>query len=412
MLHPTTFSAEKQTNVAKPNPNVATDILSVELPTATADETSAATDYEIMRHPVTVGRNVRRPEDITVRDISYIMDAIQTGFYEGYNLKGAVEALRNMTDKNAQRNAKSTLPWFCGSLCKGKRANALVKQASFMIFDIDHVANTEELKAMAMEKFPWLRYAFASPTDGLKLIAQIDTPIISEHVFRRIYIYLALQIEWALKHICDTTPDWSRACFMSYDPVMLRNAKCQPLDQHKTYRQALEVAKLKWPVEGAESMESRSHLHEASRSHLHPIPITEQSPNYSGAKDSCEHPHDCTHESLLPNKLETTSKLSTAAMTPVHREDTSTGVDDYAKATQIVSVLAQIPIVYKDWVKMGQALYAGFGERGKALWDMFLGNPNYKDSQVMMDAHWRSFRSTHSVTLASLFYLAEKYGVN
>jgi len=98
-------------------------------------------------------------------------------------------------------------------------------------------------------------------------------------------------------------------------------------------------------------------------------------------------------------------------MTPVHREDTSTGVDDYAKATQIVSVLAQIPIVYKDWVKMGQALYAGFGERGKALWDMFLGNPNYKDSQVMIDAHWRSFRTTHSVTLASLFYLAEKYNI-
>jgi len=112
MLHPTTFSAEKQTNVAKPNPNVATDILSVELPTATADETSAATDYEIMRHPVTVGRNVRRPEDITVRDISYIMDAIQTGFYEGYNLKWTVEALRRMTEKNLSVMSKALCPGF------------------------------------------------------------------------------------------------------------------------------------------------------------------------------------------------------------------------------------------------------------------------------------------------------------
>jgi len=351
--------------------------------------------YDIMRYPVTVGRSVRHPESITVRDIGYVMDCMRKGDFEGYDLKRAIHNLRQMKDKQAQKNAKLTLPWFSGSLIRKSRSNLNVEKAQFQIFDIDHVDNPEQLKELAVSNLPYICFAFCSAVDGVKLIAGFTQAITKEDVYKRIYGFLALQIEWTVKHICDCTSDWSRACYMTHDSNLLSNLNCKPLDPLVTYKQAVSVMEIPWP----------------SRSHLHPIPITEPSPNYSGAKDSCEHPHDPTHESLLPNKIETNSKQTTAAMTPVHRGDTSTGGDDYHKAAVVINIMSKIPIVYKDWIKMGQALRAGFGEQGKALWDMFLNNPNYNDSQRTLDAHWRSFHSVKSIRLASLFYVAEQYGV-
>lgn len=85
--------------------------------------------------------------------------------------------------------------------------------------------------------------------------------------------------------------------------------------------------------------------------------------------------------------------------------------DNWQKAERIVSLLAQLRIDYTDWVKVGMSLYAGFGEQGKYLWDYFLSNPHYHDSQRTIDAHWRSFHSVNRVTLGSLFFIAGKYGV-
>jgi hypothetical protein len=87
------------------------------------------------------------------------------------------------------------------------------------------------------------------------------------------------------------------------------------------------------------------------------------------------------------------------------------GNDDWLKAQNIVAVLSQIRIDYRDWIKVGMALYARFGEQGKYLWDYFLSNPNYNDTERTIDAHWRSFRSVNRVSLASLFFVAQKYGI-
>ncbi len=108
---------------------------------------------------------------------------------------------------------------------------------------------------------------------------------------------------------------------------------------------------------------------------------------------------------FAPLGVEKMRKALPARATPTHYED------DYARAEYIVSILAAIKIAYLDWVKIGQALYAGFGERGKPLWDYFLDNPHYKESINNLNVHWYSFRNTHSVTLASLFYVAKIYGV-
>lgn len=88
----------------------------------------------------------------------------------------------------------------------------------------------------------------------------------------------------------------------------------------------------------------------------------------------------------------------------------TTTQDDYQKAEAIVAVLSAMVIDYSDWIKIGMALRSAFGERGKALWDSFMNNPNYNNTQRTMDTHWRSF-SGNRVGIGSLFYVAQKYGV-
>jgi len=106
---------------------------------------------------------------------------------------------------------------------------------------------------------------------------------------------------------------------------------------------------------------------------------------------------------------EANTSSKSKVISPVYLDNNE---DNWLKAKQIVSTLSQYHIAYPDWVKIGMALYAGFGEQGKYLWDYFLSNPNYNDTERTIDTHWRSFRSVNRVTLASLFYIAEKYGIN
>gem|GEM_PF-6274238 len=57
---------------------------------------------------------------------------------------------------------------------------------------------------------------------------------------------------------------------------------------------------------------------EFSRSHLRHTPSLKPSPNYIGAKDSCDtHLPMSPHESLLPVMMEASLNTATAAMTPV-----------------------------------------------------------------------------------------------
>lgn len=85
--------------------------------------------------------------------------------------------------------------------------------------------------------------------------------------------------------------------------------------------------------------------------------------------------------------------------------------DDYEKAHKIITQLCQAGINYNDWIRMGLAIYARFGEGGKPLWDLFMTNPYYNDTQRQMDSHWYSFRSVNKTSLGTLFYLAQKYNV-
>ncbi len=85
--------------------------------------------------------------------------------------------------------------------------------------------------------------------------------------------------------------------------------------------------------------------------------------------------------------------------------------NDWEKARYVVSILSKTTISYGDWICIGLSLRAGFGDLGKELWDMFLHNPNYQDTQRYLDAKWLSFGRIRSTTLGTLFHIAKQYGI-
>ena len=255
----------------------------------------------------------------------------------------------------------------------------------------------ESLKSLAIAKLPYIRYAFRSVNDGVKLVAQFTKDITNERDYCKIYVFLAMQIEWALKRICDNTHDPARACFLSYDPALLINHQVKPLDPRVTLKQADEVMKLSFPRR-QESM-SPSQAQESF------------SPNLT--------PHSCESRNLtqlreIPDQVrdEGVCGVPANANSPLQNVASASDGTDYAKAEKAVLGLSKLVIDYYDWIKIGQSLFAGFGQDGKALWDMFMDNPNYNDDQRLINLKWFSFRNVRSITLATLFYMAEKYGVS
>lgn len=312
-----------------------------------------------IKFPVTVGPSVVRPEAIGARDISYVISCIRAGAFEGRDLRALIHTIRGVPDPELARGMKLALPWFSGSLCRGKRSNSGVRLAHFAIVDLDHVPDIESAKAAAVRELPFVRYAFRSVRDGVKLIAQFASPVTKEEDFRLLYGYIALRVERALGIKPDATPDWCRACFFSFDPDLLHNSACQPLEVGKTLKEARFVLEL-------------------------------------------------AHVAQDPDPANQSPRV---AQDPDPANPTPSPGNTFEDARLVVQKLANMKIDYSDWVRIGLALYAGFGESGRELWDLFLDNPNYEDSPRKLGSHWRSFKSVHTITLDSLFRIAGKYGV-
>ena len=333
-----------------------------------------ATPNAAITRPVTVGMAVTAPALIAERDVSYVMDCVREGKFEGKDLKALIVTIRSLPKEPAALSTgmKKALPWFSGSTFNRRRGNEFFKAAWFMVFDLDHVPDIEGLKHQAVEKLPFLRYAFQSVRDGVKLVAEFASPITKEEDFRTIWKYLALRVEKALAIKVDSTPDPARACFLSYDPELLVNRNCRPLDVKKTLQEAEAVADL-MRITSARKVD---------------VPVDQR------PAGTCE-----VKGSLL--RSEVNGDVNLPVQSP----------DDYEKASKVVQLLAQMVIPYSDWYRIGLALYAGFGEAGRPLWDLFLANPHYQDTQRDMDAKWNSFRNVREITLATLFEIGGRYGL-
>lgn len=338
-------------------------------PQAFADGGEAANSA--IKFPVTIGRRVSAPTRIAIRDIAWVMDCVKGGNVEGTDIRALIEVIRAQPSDAFAKGMKKTLPWFCGSLCLGRRANDSVSLAHFAILDFDAVPDPAAFKARARAKLPWLRYAFRSPRDGVKLVAQFATPVTREVDFRNLYAYLRAQAESALKFPSDATCDWARACYFSWDPDLLSNPACRPLNVPR--------ALAEWElVESLARAEGRMQRAAAERS--------------AHSADSIP---DGTRNPAHRNNAERTKSAS---------------AESFARARAIVEKLAQREMEYLDWIKAGMALYVAFGEAGRDIWLLFAANPNYADTLRGLDQKWRSFAATREINLETLFFIGERYG--
>ena len=374
-----------------------------------------ATPNAAITRPVTVGLSITQPSVIAERDVSYVMDCIRGGSFEKKDLRALITTIRGLGERQSGIAAgmKKSLPWFSGSTFHRRRGNEFFKAAWYMVFDLDHIGDIEGLKRSAIAKLPWLKYAFQSVRDGVKLLAEFASPVIREEDFRAIWRYLALQISHLLKVEVDSTPDPARACFLSYDPDLLVNRNCRPLDVKKTLREAEAIEMLTRAMNGSSTPRDGCDApYSTPRDGAAGVPPAKTNgaagvppamlPALNGKEQSPAHTGTCDAPSQNPLCVSPSPRLWV--------EKNATSPDDFEKASQIVQKLAQCVIPYSDWYRIGLALYAGFGEAGRQLWNLFLANPHYNDSQRDLDAKWNSFRNPREITLATLFEIGGRHG--
>ena len=327
---------------------------------------------------VTYGKNIARPDEIEVVELFQVINQMKSdkllsliskirGNYYSYGealrpgaqlyVPSAIELFRNK-----YQALKRKLPWFCMATFSTSRKSGNLVSITGLIIDIDHVKNPEGLLAKIRDLIPEAHFAFRSPTDGVKIVFAFLKPLwVKDDAdkltadFKYIYEIQADKVEKALGVSVDRQcNDPTRACFLSWDRCAVRRNAY--IDAEKILRER----------------------------RLQP----------DGPSDSSGFDDENRLKTVdLPNKF-------------------SVPDDDFEKARQVVSGLAQISFEYKDFVKVGMALYAGFGERGKALWMILKDNPNYSDNERSMNTHWRSFHSVKSIKLATLFYIGDQYGIH
>ena len=327
---------------------------------ASADGNGEGPVNSAILRPVTIGANVKKPELLAVRDMSYVMDCVRRGMPEGKDLRAQFALIRAALDPNFKKGLKSQLPYFLGSLCSKRRANENVKFAWYAIFDIDHVPDADAAKRLIADKVPFARYVFRSVTDGVKLVVEFHKAVTNQEVFRKLYAHLKDRVEALTGLACDATPDWARACYFSFDPDLLS----QPQAERIVAEKALAEYELRQRF----------------------TPREVPSGQVSSPANRASRPGPSSQNSFRRPDLE--------------------------EARHIVQGLAKLRVYYDDWIVVGFALYNAFGESGRDVWLEFYANPHYRDTQHDLLRKWASFRSADGrANYDSLYRIGRDYGV-
>ena len=323
----------------------------------------------------TFGTAVKAPGDIRTVELENVINAIRNGHWET-----ETEQIRKSGNPELAKAIKAGLPYFIYGIFDGKRSNDRLVQMNGAILDYDHIPDIEGFKTLVSAELPYVRYAFQSPRDGVKLVIPFDRPVTDEKEYRAVFEHLKTETDKRLNHerhekherhisdglsssrltsgkqelatpfpensvsfICDNTPDPARACFVSWDPALLENENCEPFKVDSVRQNG-------------------------------------------SAKD----------------KGRTEQRVS--------QPQSLAEIDTDLRVHSAVEFLCEQEIAYADWIRIGMALYSHYGEAGKPLWDIFAENPHYKDTPEILDSHWRSFNRKDKVSIGSLFYIAEDKG--
>jgi hypothetical protein len=176
---------------------------------------------------ITVGRNIRRPVQYQHHYIEEVIEAIKFGKFQDIQLWKSIKAIRREKHPVTARNLKQCLPFFTGSYYEGSRSNANVLYAAYAIIDLDHVPDVDAAKNLVMEQLPGALFAFQSVNDGVKIVVSLQPAVVDQDRYRAIYAILQQRVARIIDICPDSTPDWARACFFSYDPFLVFNEYCR-----------------------------------------------------------------------------------------------------------------------------------------------------------------------------------------
>ena len=290
---------------------------------------------------VTFGNSVRNPKAIQTMSLEELYEKLENGHW-----RAQIAAIRAEPDPEKQKQMKLMLPWFSFAVIEGSRAESNVVHANGIIFDFDHVPDSNASKILLCDNSRGFTAVFRSPVDGLKLMLAFDRPVFNREEYRLIWDFLRHEIEAKTGLRADNTPDMSRACFVSWDDDFFGSAKADPMNVDEVLQEA------------------RAKLKEAPRAE----------PGESAS--------------------------------PFQRNADLIDLE----ARDAVEYLSRVKFDNRDWFRCGVALYNHFGEDGLAYWLKFADNPHYNDTPEKLKKVWERVKNYRGVNIATLFFIAERNG--
>ncbi len=262
------------------------------------------------------------------------------------NWRKQIEAIRAEKNPKLRSELKQRLPYFIYGVVEGKRLDENVRQLNGIVFDFDHLPNIDAFKETVLLNVPWARWIFRSPVDGLKVVIPFSREVFDRKEYSAVWYYLRKELKERTGIEPDNTPDLCRACFVSWDDDFIA-------------------------VNGAEEFDP-SQVEQLSK---------------AAEENNVEQIADQQHwNAALPIDLTEHQALSA------------------------VEYLCKCKLEYRDWSRIGMALYNHFGEPGKIFWMLFADNPHYEDDAEGLSKLWDKLKKYPTVKIGTLFYIAEQHG--
>jgi hypothetical protein len=182
---------------------------------------------------ISVGKNVRQVNDQLIQiSIERMYNGLINPKSDLAKQLSFLRALQGI-DLAQYKVQKLTLPYVvCAQFHPSIRKKENFLQTHYFILDLDHLhqfnKTVEGLKE-ELSKDEYIMLLFASPSnDGLKVIFQLETPIVDSMYYTVFYKIFAGQFakKYGLEGVIDLkTNDVSRCCFMSFDSTAYYNPK-------------------------------------------------------------------------------------------------------------------------------------------------------------------------------------------
>lgn len=172
------------------------------------------------------------PGSFTQLKLSDAIERIRDGTF-----KGRIDRFRSMPDGNAKKEVKKRLPSFSfNGTFKNKVVNDdFLESSGLFHFDIDHLANPEEDKAV-ISQYPGIVFLFTSTSGtGLKGAVNIGKSAVkSDDDFKNVFAFFENWFKQRGYTIDPQRKDVRSLCFISHDPLIYYNPNAAVVSTRET----------------------------------------------------------------------------------------------------------------------------------------------------------------------------------